>query len=67
VEPFLTYLDQSGLEQKQTDLQSRLEATEQKYLELKEDMRTIMGMIQENPKLARIKPEVLVKKGHIKE
>jgi prefoldin subunit 5 len=27
-EPFLTYLDQRGLEQKQTDLQSRLETME---------------------------------------
>jgi hypothetical protein len=33
-EPYLTYLDQSGLEQKQTDMQSRLETMEQEYKNL---------------------------------
>jgi integrase len=35
VEPFLTYLDQRGLEQKQTDLQSRVETLEQENQILK--------------------------------
>jgi integrase len=61
-EPFLTYLDQSGLEQKQTDLQTRLEITEQKYLELQKNMNMFMEMVQQNPKLAQVKPEVLAER-----
>jgi integrase len=60
-EPFLTYLDQTGLNQKQTDLQSRLEESDRRYLELKKDVKTIMEMIQQNPKLANVKPEVLAR------
>ena len=61
-EPYLTYLDQSRLEQKQTDLQSRLESMEQENKDLRNNVRTIMEMIQQNPKLAYVKPEVLTSK-----
>jgi Phage integrase family len=50
LEPYLTFLDQSGLEQKQKDLRSRLEDTEQKYLELKEKQKSDMDKLQEGLK-----------------
>jgi integrase len=73
IEPYLTYLDQSGLERKGADLQNRLEVMEQENKGLKgryeQDMKSmqdkmnqIMEMIQENPKLARVKPEALTRK-----
>jgi len=73
IEPYLTFSDQSGLERKGADLQNRLEIMEQENKELKgkydqdiksmqEKMNQIMEMVQENPKLARVKPEVLIKK-----
>jgi vacuolar-type H+-ATPase subunit D/Vma8 len=58
----LTYLDQRGLEQKQTDLQTRLETMEEENKELRGNIKTIMEMIQQNPKLANVKPEVLAEK-----
>jgi integrase len=61
-EPYLTYLDQRGLEQKQTDLQTRLETMEEENKELRGNIKTIMEMIQQNPKLANVKPEVLAEK-----
>ena len=61
-EPYLTYLDQRGLEQKQTDLQTRLETMEEENKELRGNIKKIMEMIQQNPKLANVKPEVLAEK-----
>src|SRR5918995_3536076 len=62
IEPYLTYLDQRGLERKGADLQNRLEAMEHENKDLRENINKIMEMIQENPKLARVKPDVLVRK-----
>ena len=62
-EPYLTYLDQSRLEQKQTDLQSQLETMKQENKDLRENVNKVMEMIQQNPKLANVKPEVLTKKA----
>ena len=61
-EPYLTYLDQSSLEQKQMDLHSRLETMEQENRDLRGNITKIMEMIQQNPKLANVKPEILTKK-----
>ena len=65
VEPYLTYLDQSSLEQKQTDLQSRLETMEQENKELRGNINQIMEMIQQNPVLAKVKPEALMGKQRV--
>jgi integrase len=62
VEPYVTYLDQRRLEQKQTDLQSRLETMEQENKDLRGNINEIMEMIQQNPTLANVKPEVLTEK-----
>ena len=62
IEPYLTFLDQSGLERKGADLQNRLETMEHENKDLRENINKIMEMIQENPKLAKVKPEVLVRK-----
>jgi integrase len=62
VEPYLTFLDQTGLEIKQKDTESRLEVMERENRELRDNMNKIMEMIQQNPKLAHVKPEVLTKK-----
>lgn len=62
LEPYLTYLDQRGLEQKQTDVQSRLEMMERENKDLRGNINKIMEMIQQNPKLANVKPEVLTRK-----
>lgn len=62
IEPYLTFLDQTGLEMRSQDLQSRLEAMKTENKELRENVHKIMEMIQENPKLAGVKPEVLTEK-----
>jgi integrase len=62
LEPYLTFLDQRGLEHKQMDLQSRMDAAEQKNRELRENINKIMEIIRENPKLAQVKPEALTRK-----
>jgi integrase len=62
IEPSLTYLDMSFMETKHADTQTRLEIVEQRNRELTENIQKIMEMVQENPKLAHVKPEVLVKK-----
>ena len=69
ISPSLTYLDQSYLERKGRDMESQFEVIRRENLELRrsqEEMRQqftqVMEMIQENPKLAKVKPEVLVKK-----
>jgi integrase len=62
IEPNLTYLDQSSIENKGRDLTTRLEIMEQKNVELTNNLNKIMEMIRENPKLAQVKPEVLTKK-----
>ncbi|MGI8831791.1 MAG: tyrosine-type recombinase/integrase [Nitrososphaeraceae archaeon] len=74
IEPYLTFLDQSSLERRGADLQNRLDLMERENTELKgryeQDMKSvreemdhqfskIMSLIQKNPKLAHIKPEVL--------
>jgi integrase len=62
IEPYLTFLDQRLLEAKQQDLTSKIESIEKENRELRENMHKIMEMIQENPSLANVKPEVLTKK-----
>jgi Txe/YoeB family toxin of Txe-Axe toxin-antitoxin module len=55
-------LDQSGLERKGVDLQNRLETMEHENKDLRDNINKIMEMIQQNPSLANVKPEVLTKK-----
>jgi len=62
IQPYLTLLDQSGLERKGVDLQNRLETMEHENKDLRENINKIMEMIQQNPSLANVKPEVLTKK-----
>lgn len=62
IEPYLTFLDQTALERKGADMSNRIEIMEQENRELKANMNKIMEFIRENPKLANVKPEVLVKK-----
>jgi integrase len=91
IEPYLTFLDQSGLERKGAELENRLEVMERENTELRVqqrkkesevqslkekyelDMKSIrqdmnnqfsqvMELVRENPKLAKVKPEVLAKK-----
>jgi hypothetical protein len=62
LEPHLTYLDQTGLEVHHKDTESRLETMERENRELRDNMNKIMEMIQQNPKFAYVKPEVLTKK-----
>lgn len=81
IEPYITFLDQTGLEKRGADLQNRLEIMESENRELKikydHDMKSmkeymtkqfnqVMEMIQQNPKLANVKPEVLTRKNHNK-
>jgi integrase len=61
IEPYLTFLDQTSLERKGADLENRLEVMERENKDLKQDINRIMELIQENPKLARVKPEALAK------
>jgi hypothetical protein len=63
VEHYLTYLDQSRLEQKQSDMERVLETLKQENRDLHENVDRVMEMIQQNPKLAQVKPDVLIKKG----
>jgi integrase len=63
IEPYLTFLDQSALERKGADMSNRLEIMEQENRELRANINKIMEMIQQNPKLANVKPEVLTKKA----
>jgi integrase len=62
LESSLTYLDQTGLESRHKDTESRLESVEKENRELKDNINKIMEMIQQNPKLAQVKPEALTKK-----
>jgi integrase len=70
IEPSLTYLDVSSIEQHGKDMESQFEVFRRENLELRrsqEEMRQqfaqVMEMIQDNPKLAHVKPEVSAKKG----
>ena len=62
IEPYLTLLDQSGLERKGVDLQNRLETMEHENKDLRENINKIMEMIQQNPELANAKPEALTRR-----
>jgi integrase len=62
IEPHLLLLDQSAIEQKGTDLESKLETIEHENIDLRKNIKMIMEMIQQNPKLAYVKPEALTKK-----
>jgi integrase len=62
VEPYLTYLDFSSLERHGADIRTKMDAIEKENIELKKDINKIMEMIQQNPKLAQVKPEALRKK-----
>jgi integrase len=62
IEPYLTFLDAKGQEQRHADLQTRVDTMETENRELRENIHKIMEMIQQNPSLANVKPEVLTKK-----
>lgn len=62
IEPYLTFLDQTGLEIRSADLQSRLGALETENKELRGNIYKIMEMIRQNPELANAKPEALTRK-----
>ena len=62
IEPSLTYLDQTSLERKGADLTTKFESIERENRELRDNINKIMEMIQQNPKLAHVKPEVLAEK-----
>jgi integrase len=63
IEPYLTFLDYTALETKSNDLKTRNERLESEVMELRENIYKIMEMIQENPKLAKVKPDVLTRKS----
>lgn len=62
IEPYLTFLDQIGLERKGADMSNRIEIVEQENRDLKANINKIMEIIRQNPKLANVKTEVLTKK-----
>jgi hypothetical protein len=62
IEPYITFLDQNELKSSHADLKSRLESIEQENTDLRQDMNRIMEMIQQNPLLANVKPDILTKK-----
>lgn len=62
IEPYLTFLDQTTLERKGADMSNRIEIMEQENRELKTSINKIMELIQQNPKLANVKPEILTRK-----
>lgn len=77
IEPYFTYLDFASLERKGSDIQTKMDSLEKENQTLKEkyeqDMKSmredmnnqftqVMSMIQQNPELAKVKPEVLTKK-----
>jgi hypothetical protein len=62
IELYLTFLDQSTLERKGADMSNRLEIMEQENRELRANINKIMEMIQQNPELAKAKPEALTRK-----
>ena len=61
-EPYLTFLNYHALETKSNDMKTRLEETERRYEELRDDMHRLMEMVRQNPKLAHVKTDVLVGK-----
>jgi integrase len=61
-EPYLTFLNYNALETRSNDLETRNSMLESEVRELRDNMNKIMEMIQENPKLAQVKPEALTKK-----
>jgi hypothetical protein len=63
IEPYLIFLETKSLVSRHADMQTRLEAMETENKQLRENIHKTMEMIQENPKLAHVKPEVLVKKS----
>jgi hypothetical protein len=62
LEPYFTFQDYKGLTARNAEIQNRFENLEQENLKLKQMMTQVMEMIQENPKLAKVKPEVLAEK-----
>src|SRR5918994_2272150 len=60
-EPYLTFLNYTSLETKSNDLKTSNERLQSEVIELRENIYKIMEMIQENPKLARVKPEALTR------
>jgi integrase len=63
IEPYLSYLNYNALETRSNDLETKNERLEFEVRELRENIHRVMEMIGENPKLARVKPEVLIKKS----
>lgn len=61
-EPYLTFLNYTSLETRSNDLKTRNERLESEVIELRENIHKIMEMIGENPKLSKVKPEVLAEK-----
>jgi hypothetical protein len=66
LEPYLVFQDYKGLTERSNVIQDRVDVLEQENWKLKQMMTQVMEMIQENPKLAHVKPEVLVKKNNKK-
>jgi integrase len=62
IEPHLLLLNQSDLQRRGADLQTRLDTVEQENKDLRNNINKIMEIIRQNPKLANVKPEVLTKK-----
>jgi hypothetical protein len=61
-EPYISYLNYGALESRSNDLETKNERLESEVKELRENIHKIMEMIQQNPSLANVKPEVLTKK-----
>ena len=62
LEPYLVFQDYKGLTERSNVIQDRVDSLEQENWKLKQMMTQVMEMIQENPSLANVKPEVLTKK-----
>lgn len=63
LEPYLVFQDYKGLTERSNVIQDRVDSLEQENWKLKQMITQVMEMIQENPKLAHVKPEVLIKKS----
>jgi integrase len=69
LEPYFTFQDYKGMTARNAEIQNRFEILEQENLKLKQSQEEmaqqftqVMEMIQDNPKLVKVKPEVLIKK-----
>ena len=56
LEPYLVFQDYKDLTERSNVIQDRVDSLEQENWKLKQMMTQVMEMIQENPKLAKVKP-----------